>query len=168
MYILHLKPHLNVASFPSDALNNKDSNPGPHVILSCVFSLFVLEHVINLFMILTFKKIIHLSFCKLSLYLCFSDVFSWLGPRMHFWLWYHGCCILLIVFYWEACGVCPVTGGICFDLLIKTMVSALCLYCKSIFPLVLINALWGYTLRLCSSLHFHPLVLTSTDVSRES
>lgn len=92
--------------------------------------------------------------------MCFSDIFSWLDPRMHFWLWYHRCCVLFIVFYWEACGVCPVTGGISFDLLIKTVVSALCLYCKSIFPLILIlrgEILWDYIPHSTSThLFWHP------------
>ena len=167
MYILHPEAPFKFCQFSQWHL--KESNPRSHVALSCVFiSLFIPEHVFSLFMTLTFLKIIHLSFCRLSLYLCFSDVFSWLDPRMHLWLWYHGCCAFFIVSYWEACGVCPVTGGINFDLLIKIVVSALSLFCKIIFPLVLINTLWGDTLRLYSSLHFHPLVLASIDVSCKS
>ena len=52
MYILHPETHLNFASLSSDAFYNKESNPGSHVALSCVFNLFILEHIFSLFMTL--------------------------------------------------------------------------------------------------------------------
>ena len=52
MYILHQETHLNFANLSSDAFYNKEFNLRSHVALSCVFILFILEHIFSLFMTL--------------------------------------------------------------------------------------------------------------------
>lgn len=112
-----------------------------HMLSAVVFNLFILEHVINLFHDLDILKNYTVSFCKLSIYLYFFWCFLLIRPQGAFLAMIS--CMLLSLYYFieKSRGVCPVTGGISFDLLIKTMVSALCLCIVSIFPLVLINTL---------------------------
>lgn len=136
---------------------------------------FILEQVLSLAMALTFLKIIHLSFCRMSLKLCFlmfsQAQYPWYPSQKLIlesklektWiLRYHGCCVLVTASSCKACGVCPVTGGVNFDLLMKTVVSAYHCCIVTFLPIINKYFLWRH-FETIQNLILHSLLPTSFD-----